>query len=248
LRPNHGVDGATLLAALGAAGVEVEPVEAAGVLRWTGGESPFGTEPFRTGRFVAQDPTALAAAEAVPCGPGAAVVDLCAAPGTKTTWLAGKVRPGGRVYAFDPDERRRLRIAENVARMQLGEVVRLVTRPEDLPPAEAVLADVPCSNSGVLGRRVEVRRRITAAAIEGMAELQRKLLHRALRLVLPGGHAVYSTCSIDREENEAVVAAVLADASLDGGFEVVRSELTLPLAGSRDGGYFAVIRRGRSGG
>jgi len=233
-----------LQAELAAAGVTCEPAAHELLLRWTGGGSPFSTAAFRQGAFVVQDPTALEAALAVPCGPGATVVDLCAAPGTKTTLLAERVQPGGRVHAFDPDARRRERIADNVARLRLQGTVTIVADAARLPVADAVLADVPCSNSGVLGRRVEVRLRLDEHAFGELAGLQRQLLTQAIGLCKPGGAVVYSTCSIDREENGDVVAAVIA-ALADRRCTIEREQLTLPEAGHRDGGYFAVLRVGR---
>ena len=91
----------------------------------------------------------MRAAMAVPCKPGDTVVDLCAAPGTKTTWLAEAVQPDGQVFAYDIDEQRLARIAENAQRLQLTKVIKLVASANDLPVADCVLADVPCSNSGV---------------------------------------------------------------------------------------------------
>ena len=214
LRASAGVERTTLQAELAAADVQTALAEHPRLLRWTGGSSPFATPPFRVGRFVVQDPTALAAVEAMPCAAGDTVIDLCAAPGTKTTWLAERVRPAGRVFAFDPDPKRRERIAENVARLRLGGTVEIVADAAALPEADAVLADVPCSNTGVLGRRVEVRNRLTEDTFVELAELQRRLLAQAIRLARPGGTVVYSTCSIDREENDDVVAAVLGDAAL----------------------------------
>lgn len=216
-----------------------------GFLRWTEGSSPFGTAAFAAGKFVAQDPTAFLAVDAVPCAVGDTVIDLCAAPGTKTVWLASKVCPGGTVTAFDTDTSRRGMIVENVARMRLEDVVEIAERVEDLPVADAVLVDVPCSNTGVLGRRVEVRRRIGTETFSSLAKVQRNLLLQALRLVRPSGHVVYSTCSIDGVENEEVVAAVMADQEAKG-FALQRSHLTLPQAsspgqGGHDGGFFAVI-------
>lgn len=228
---------------LTAAGVTVEPAAHPRMLLWTGGESPFGTAAFRSGRFVVQDPTAVAAAEAVPCGPGSVVVDLCAAPGTKTSLLAERVRPGGVVHAFDIDPDRRARIAENVARLGLQDTVRLVADPALLPLADAVLADVPCSNTGVLGRRVEVRRRLQPSTFGSLVPTQRRLLAQAIGLCRPGGHVVYSTCSIDREENEGIVATVLASPTVPA-CDLVTQLRTLPRAGLHDGGFHAVLRRG----
>ena len=242
LRASAGVVPAELAAELARADVATAPTAQARLLQWTGGGSPFATIAFREGRFVVQDPTALAAADAVPCGPGDTVVDLCAAPGTKTTALAERVRPGGRVIAYDPDSLRRLRIVDNVTRLRLEDVVTVVADPVHLPPADAVLADVPCSNTGVLGRRVEVRSRLLPETFVELAELQRKLLRQAIALCKPGGTVVYSTCSIDREENDDVVAAVLADPATPP-CERLGSRLTLPTAGVADGGFHATLRR-----
>lgn len=242
LRVAADLDPAALRAALAAEGVATEPAVHPRLLAWTGGNTPFATEPFRRGQFVVQDATALAAAEAVPCRPGDTVVDLCAAPGTKTTVLAERVRPGGTVFAFDPDPDRRARITENVARLRLGDTVRVVAETAGLPAADAVLADVPCSNTGVLGRRVEVRRRLVPSTATAMAAVQRDLLRQAIVLCRPGGTVVYSTCSIESEENGDVVAAVLADAAVPR-CRLVASRATLPTAGQHDGGYFAVLRR-----
>jgi 16S rRNA (cytosine967-C5)-methyltransferase len=230
LRASEPGDATGLAAELAAVGVHTQCISPR-CLRWTGGVSPFATKAFAEGRFVVQDPTAQLAADAVPCGPGDTVVDLCAAPGTKTTRLAEKVRPGGVVFAFDVDASRRARIVDNVARLALGSAVRVVDAATALPRARAVLADVPCSNTGVLGRRVEVRRRLEPGTAASMAAVQRPLLEQAMGLTLPGGAAVYSTCSIEHEENEAVVDAVLAGpAGVD--FVRERQALTLPRAGA----------------
>ena len=121
----------------------------------------------------------------------------------------------------------------------LAQQLRVLDRAEQLPvgTADAVLADVPCSNTGVLGRRVEVRHRLRPDSFAQMAVTQRELLQHALRIVRPGGRVVYSTCSIEPEENEDVVRSVLRP-----GVEVLRRELTLPSAGRHDGGFFAVLR------
>lgn len=242
LRVAGGATPELLRAELTAAEVDVGPTAHPRLLRWNGGASPFATAAFRAGHFVVQDPTAFAAADAVPCAPGDTVIDLCAAPGTKATWLAERVRPGGRVFAFDVDGPRRARIEENVARLRLHDVVTIVEHASALPQADAVLADVPCSNTGVLSRRVEVRRRLTPHVFAQLAAVQRQLLLQALALCKPGGAVVYSTCSIDREENDDVVQGVLLDPAAPRC--VLGANLrTLPRAGECDGGYFALLRR-----
>jgi 16S rRNA (cytosine967-C5)-methyltransferase len=237
LRPSRGHTPEQLAAALTAGGVECAVDER--MVRWTGGSSPFGTAAFRDGWFVVQDPTALRAALAVDAMPGETIVDLCAAPGTKSTLLAERVGEQGRVLAWDIDAARRPRILENALRLGLRDRLHVLDRADQLPvgTADAVLADVPCSNTGVLGRRVEVRHRLGPDSFAQMAKTQRELLQQALRIVRPGGRVVYSTCSIEPDENQDVVRSALRP-----GIEVVRSELTLPSAGRHDGGFFAVLR------
>src|SRR5262249_30403221 len=144
--------------------------------------------------------------------PGSRVLDLCAAPGGKTTHLAELMQDRGEIVACDVDGRR-LGILEGQCR-RLGVTIVQTRRLDgnEEPPAglfDAVLADVPCSNTGVLGRRPEVRWRLTPKDFQRLVPLQTKLLLEAAERVRPGGAVVYSTCSIEPEENEQVVRAVL---------------------------------------
>ncbi len=226
-----------------------------------GQPSPFASDLYADGVFVAQDPAAFAAVAAIDAQPGDIVLDLCAAPGTKTTWLAASVQPGGRVVAWDPDPHRRGSIVENVVRLGLETSCDVA----DAAPMvgeqsfDRVLADVPCSNSGVLARRVETRMQLTIEGVEERAGLQRELLNSACELVRPGGVVVYSTCSLEAEENEDVVQAVLGSRS---DMELKHANLVLPRPAQRppsgsegeeasknlghpghDGGYHAVLAR-----
>ncbi len=219
-------------------GVRAVPTEHPLVLRCESG-APFGSEAFRKGALVAQDPTAVRAAEAVGAAPGMAIIDLCAAPGTKATLLAERVRPDGVVFAYDPDPRRRERIRDNLQRLGLAATLRVVEDLAELPVVDAVLADVPCSNTGVLQRRVEVRHRLQPTTFAAMAAVQRPILDQAVALCRSGGAVVYSTCSIEAEENEDLVAA----AARDHGLAVEAEHLSLPSAQVGDGGYFARLRR-----
>ncbi|MGE3173263.1 MAG: transcription antitermination factor NusB [Planctomycetota bacterium] len=243
LRACGGRTGAALIELLAAEAVRCEPTPHPLVVRCLSG-APFATRAAAAGAFVAQDPTAVAAAEAVGAVPGMRILDLCAAPGTKATLLAERVQPDGVVFAFDPDTRRRERIVDNARRLGLERTLRIVEDPQEAAGVDAVLADVPCSNTGVLSRRVEVRRRLEPGTFAAMAAVQRPILAQALRLVRPGGAVVYSTCSIEPEENGEVARAVAAE----HGWRVVAELATLPAADTCDGGYWALLREGADGG
>lgn len=230
-------DAAALQARLADEDVQTEPLDSPLLLRVSGGGSPFGGATFKEGWFVAQDPTSFAAVEAVGAQPGETVVDLCAGPGTKAAFLAEAVAPEGRVHAYDVSDARRLPIAENARRLGLEENLVVHDDPDALPTADRVMVDVPCSNTGVLARRVEVRRRLREGGWAELIEKQSALLTRALELVRPGGTVVYSTCSIEPEENEELVRAVAAE------HRVVREMRTLPDPPAHDGGFHAIVQR-----
>lgn len=243
LRPNRlRVDLEELRARLAREGSPTEPAEHPGMLRWTGeGLSPVALPAFREGLFVVQDPTALRAAEAVAARPGERILDLCAAPGGKTSALAEAVGPEGRVYAHEVDPRRRRTLAETVARLGLEGIVEIVSEPTRAPfDVDAVLVDAPCSNTGVLARRVEVRRWLRPESFARCAATQARLLGEALQRVRPGGRVVYATCSLELEENEQLVRSVL-----EGRRAVMLEEesRTWPSPPRHDGGYHARLRR-----
>jgi 16S rRNA (cytosine967-C5)-methyltransferase len=196
---------------------------------------------FREGWFAVQDESAMWAATLLAPKPGDRVLDLCAAPGGKTAHLAAIMNNQGSLIAADVDPRRLARVDENVARLGLSIVrTRLVRRDtSDLPegPFDAVLLDVPCSNTGVLGKRPEARWRLTAADLVELTVLQRQLVDAACTVLRPGGRLVYSTCSIEPEENELLIAAVLRDNSR---LRLLEERFHVPGAPS-DGGYLALM-------
>ena len=171
----------------------------------------FQTKSWTEGQFYVQDPSTLIAADALDPQPGESVLDMCAAPGGKTTYIAQKMQNRGRIIAADSSSERLGRLAENCSRLGVNIIAMLVcegTRLGDcLRNAEfdRVLVDAPCSNTGVLRRRVDLRWRIEEKEIARLAALQEKLLATAAWLTRPGGILVYSTCSLEREENERVV-------------------------------------------
>jgi 16S rRNA (cytosine967-C5)-methyltransferase len=201
---------------------------------------------FAGGRFAVQDLAAMHAAHWLDPRPGETALDLCAAPGTKTTHLAERMRNIGRIVATDVRSERLARVEENCRRLgvTIVETALIAADGSDTPPGpfDAVLLDVPCSNSGVLGRRPEARWRVQADDITELAALQRRLLGTACERVRPGGRVLYSTCSIEPAENRAVVDALLTERS---DFELVRETTHIP-GRPADGGYLALLRRSSS--
>lgn len=165
------------------------------------------------GEFSVQDESATGAARMLAPRPGETILDLCAAPGGKTTHLAELMRNEGLVLAADIDAARVQRISENAQRLGLSIIEPRTLRRDlsDLPegPFDAVLVDVPCSNTGVLGKRPEARWRLQPTDLEELTALQQTLLQVAMTRTRPGGRLVYSTCSIEPEENAGVVQSVL---------------------------------------
>jgi len=197
-----------------------------------------------------QDVTPQAPVRASPPAPGHKVLDLCAGLGTKTTQLAEHMDDQGLILACDRSAGKVGSIDETCRRMGVSCVETVLADALDDAavrhgPFDLALVDVPCSNSGVLARRPGARYRITPKRLSGLAAAQRHLLDQAARFVRPGSRIVYSTCSIEPEENEQVVASFLTHVT---GWRLVDSRLTLPQVGRqltdwRDGGFFAVMAR-----
>jgi 16S rRNA (cytosine967-C5)-methyltransferase len=200
---------------------------------------------FALGWFTVQDESAMAVGSALAPVPGAKVLDLCAAPGGKTTHLAELMHNQGEIFACDVDAERLRRVDEQCRRLGIDMVRPRLLRPEkneDPPsgPFDAILVDVPCSNTGVLGRRPEARWRLRPDVFERLVPLQTKLLIQAAERMRPGGTVVYSTCSVEPEENQSVVRTVLG---ANPGLAIEAEEEHVPGHPS-DGGYWARLRHG----
>jgi 16S rRNA (cytosine967-C5)-methyltransferase len=197
---------------------------------------------FREGRITVQDETASQPVRFLSIDPGSCLLDLCAAPGGKTVQMADALQGEGRVVALEFHKARIAMIREALERMEGGPVFPVAgdgTRPPFPESAfDRVLIDAPCSNTGVLRRRVEARWRLTREGIRNRVKLQTALLGAGALRVRPGGRVVYSTCSLEKEENHDVVAGFLAERE---GFRLVAEETVLP--GRGDGGYWAVLAR-----
>lgn len=171
------------------------------------------------------------------------VLDMCAAPGGKSV-LVGKRYPENRLIACDINPARLEKVTENFRRVGFSRAALTACdalHPPFMPDSFGlVLADVPCSNTGVYRRRPESKARLDGKGLEKLVQLEKKILASAATLVKPGGCVLYLTCSVLAGENDEVVDGFL-DAS--EGFELVAEKLTLPRRDGHDGGYFALIRR-----
>lgn len=164
---------------------------------------------FQQGRFFVQDPAATLVTQYAAIAPHSVVADLCAAPGGKTLELS---RGAAQVVASDRSMIRLSRLAENIARLDASgiELVVMDARTPALGQVDAVLLDAPCTGTGTFRRHPDARWRLKASDISVMASTQRSLLDAAANIVKPGGLLVYSTCSLEPEENDQPVDLFLA--------------------------------------
>ncbi|MBN9693086.1 MAG: 16S rRNA (cytosine(967)-C(5))-methyltransferase RsmB [Verrucomicrobia bacterium] len=214
-------------------------VEAGSVFELESFPSLASLESFQSGGFYLQDPSTLLAVRMLDPQPGEAILDLCAAPGGKTTYMAQLMNNTGRITAHDPAPGRLALVAENCAR--LG--ITCVTPCGDLggaqPEYDRILVDAPCSNTGVLRRRVELRWRLEPTEFARLAAVQLELLESAAHRLKPGGVMVYSTCSLEADENAQVVAQFLRR---HPEFSQDAEKALHPLRDGVDGAYVARLR------
>lgn len=232
-----------LLAAFREAEVEAVPGQLPMAIRMVSNVPVTRLPGFAEGWFTVQDESAMHAALLLAPRSGDSVLDLCAAPGTKTTHLAELMQDRGKIIAADVSSQRLRRIDQNIERLGLScvQTVAVERDSSDLPegPFTRILIDAPCSNTGVLGKRPEARWRIDAAQMRELPQIQERLLLAASRQLAPGGRLVYSTCSIEPEENQDVVRRV---ESVIDGLELVKEQQQYP-GYPGDGGYQALLQR-----
>jgi 16S rRNA (cytosine967-C5)-methyltransferase len=197
---------------------------------------------FHDGWFYVQDPSTLLAPAVLAPAPGDIVLDLCAAPGGKTTFLAQLMRNRGKITACDLDPTRLRLVRDNCARLGVQIVETVLPDSPALQAAtfDRILVDAPCSNTGVLRRRVDLRWRIQLSEIERLRTAQLALLNRAAPRLRPGGVLVYSTCSLEPEENTEVVQRFLA---AQPAFRLETQRQLLPFADQVDGAYVARLTK-----
>jgi 16S rRNA (cytosine967-C5)-methyltransferase len=197
---------------------------------------------FAQGMFYIQDPSTLLAVAELEAAPGQAVLDMCAAPGGKLACIAQVMRGEGRLVGRDVSEARLALARENCLRLGVGNVelqLADAARPEQ-EPFDRVLLDAPCSNTGVMRRRIDLRWRIKPEELRRLRNTQMDLLREGAGQTKPGGKLVYSTCSIEPEENGELVREFLAGQKE---FELQSERTLLPFIEGVDGAYVARLAR-----
>ena len=162
---------------------------------------------FREGLFFVQDISSMLAVEAASAKKGSFCLDVCGSPGGKALQLALLLEGTGCVEARDLTDYKEGIIRENIERLQASNVRARVYDARVLDPAmiekaDVVLADLPCSGLGVLGKKPDIKYRVLPESLNSLAELQREILGTVWQYVKPGGTLIYSTCTINRQENE----------------------------------------------
>lgn len=193
---------------LKAQGVQIRPVmDREDILHLKGYDYLEGLEAFQKGWIQVQDVSSVLVGELARPKPGSQVIDVCAAPGGKSLHIADLMKGTGMVEARDLTFQKVQLIEENIARCGFGNIRAAVwdaleTDEAAVERADLVLADLPCSGLGILGRKPDIKNNMTVEQMKELAKLQRRMLSVVWRYVKPGGRLVYSTCTIDPMENE----------------------------------------------
>ena len=214
---------------------------------------------FRSGMFTVQDESAALPILLLAPRPGERVIDMCAAPGGKTTNIAETMNNEGEVIAVDRHEAKLALIRASCERLGLRNVTLRESDSSllETEPADRVLLDAPCSGLGVLAKKPDIKWKRDATDILKLSKIQAGLLDNAARLVKPGGVLVYSTCTLEPEENAQAVDAFLArhaEFALEGAGPYVSHDVvnergcveTFPHRHGMDGSFAARLVRSTS--
>jgi 16S rRNA (cytosine967-C5)-methyltransferase len=206
-------------------------------------------EALQRGHCYIQDPSTAIASQLLDPQPGEKILDACAAPGGKTGHLAELMQNRGVIVACDREPKRVGVLEENMRRLGVGIAQvyhhdwtkrRMSKEIESAAPFDRILIDVPCTNTGVMRRRVDVRWRLRANSVAHMRSQQLEIVRAVSRLLKPGGTVVYSTCSLEPEENEQAVQQLLLE-FVD--WRLVEQKYSRPFEDELDGAFAAKLVR-----
>lgn len=201
-------------------------------------------EAYKQGLFIVQDMASMMAVEALDPKPGEFVMDVCAAPGGKTTYMAERMENKGKVIAFDLHPHKVEIIQKNANRLGLSIIEAMEQNAENLREeyckmADCVLADVPCSGLGVIRKKPDIKWMKTMQDIEDLAKVQKRILQTASHYVRKGGTLVYSTCTISKQENEEQVNCFLKS---NPNFRLEKMQQLFPHIHHCDGFFIGVLK------
>ncbi len=230
---------------LTAAGASIQPSTVAKHALRVSGASALIRDLSANGQIYLQDEASQLVAQMLEARSGDRVLDLCAAPGGKTTLIADRANDDLIIIAADRSATRMSTISTTAALHQLRSIQPALLDAGarlPFPPAsfDRVLVDAPCSGTGTLRRNPEIRWRLTNDDIPNFAAAQKQFLHNAAAVVRPGGRLVYSTCSVEREENEEVIDDFLQSIPE---FTELQRRRTWPHREGSDGFFMTVLER-----
>lgn len=198
---------------------------------------------YKNGLFYIEDLSSYHCARALQAKSGETVIDFCSAPGGKAFTIAQDMENNGRLYAFDLYEHRAELVKKSAERLELNVIISGVNDAsvysEAIPEADRILCDVPCSGFGIVRRKPEIRYK-NLDSIKDLPEIQLNILKTSAMYLKDGGRIIYSTCTLNKKENEKVVSAFLNEHS---GFSLEYDKTIFPSANGGDGFYFAVLTK-----
>lgn len=241
LRPNRlKTTPETLLACLNENGVQAEITD--GYITSAGFDIA-GDDLYKNGFYTVQDAAAMKTSEILAPRAGETVIDMCAAPGGKTTHMAEIMENKGKIFAFDIYGHKLDLIRKNAARLGVTIIETDLRDGREFDEkyaesADRILCDAPCSGLGIIRRKPEIKYGYDAD--NDLPETQRKILDNAARYLKAGGEIVYSTCTIEKRENEDVTGGFLRD---NTGFEKICEKTFYPQIDGTDGFYICKMRK-----
>lgn len=181
---------------------------------YDGEDKPARHPYYYAGLFYLQEPSAMTPASLLPVEPGDCVLDLCAAPGGKSTELAAKLQGGGLLFANDISSSRARALLKNLELCGAANIMVASEAPEKLAEYfggffDKILVDAPCSGEGMFRRDADMVKSWSEKGPDYYCKIQRAIMEEAVRMLKPGGKLLYSTCTFDTEENEGTVRAIL---------------------------------------
>lgn len=198
---------------------------------------------FRNGLFYIEDLSSFVCAKAIGAMPGETVIDMCSAPGGKAFTMSQDMKNQGKIYCFDLYEHRLKLIEDSASRLAITNIKTAVNNATvynpNIPKADKVLCDVPCSGFGIVRRKPEIRYK-NLDDIKELPLIQYDILKTSAKYLKNGGKMIYSTCTLNKKENEQVVERFLQN---NKEFKLIDEKTTFPSVYSGDGFYYALITK-----